>query len=50
MRSDHPEASFVALGARAQWLTQNHPNDHGYGPGSPLARILQAEGAILMLG
>lgn len=50
VRSDHPEASFVALGAHARWLTEGQPKDHPYGPGSPLAKVLEANGSILMLG
>jgi aminoglycoside 3-N-acetyltransferase len=50
LRSDHPEASFVALGSRAGWLTDKQPRDHGYGHGSPLDKVLQADGSILMLG
>ena len=49
-RSDHPEASFVALGARASWLTEDQPIDHSYGPGSPLSKVVDKKGAILMLG
>jgi aminoglycoside 3-N-acetyltransferase len=50
IRSAHPEASFVALGGSARWLTQDQPTDHPYGPGSPLAKVLEADGSILMLG
>jgi aminoglycoside 3-N-acetyltransferase len=50
VRSDHPEASFVALGGSAEWLTEDQPTDHPYGAGSPLAKVLEAKGSILMLG
>jgi aminoglycoside 3-N-acetyltransferase len=50
VRSDHPEASFVALGGKATWLTEAQPIDHAYGPGSPLAKMLELGGAILTLG
>ncbi|MDP9235305.1 MAG: aminoglycoside 3-N-acetyltransferase [Actinomycetota bacterium] len=50
IRSDHPEASFVALGARARWLTADQPINHPYGTNSPLAKVLEAKGSILMLG
>jgi aminoglycoside 3-N-acetyltransferase len=49
-RSAHPEASVVALGARADWLTGEHPDDDGYGPRSPFARVVEADGQVLMLG
>lgn len=50
IRSDHPEASFVALGAEAGWLTENQPLNHGYGPGSPLEKVVGSNGSVLMLG
>jgi aminoglycoside 3-N-acetyltransferase len=50
VRSDHPEASFVALGGRAKWLTADQPLNHPYGAGSPLAKVVDAQGSILMLG
>jgi aminoglycoside 3-N-acetyltransferase len=50
MRSNHPEASLAALGARARWLTDDQPWDHPYGPGSPLAKLVEADGDVLMPG
>jgi aminoglycoside 3-N-acetyltransferase len=49
-RSANPGASVAALGARADWLTADHPMDYGYGPGTPLARLVEARGKVLMLG
>ena len=49
-RSDHPEASVVAVGPRAAWLTATHPADDAYGPGTPFARLVEAEGQVLLLG
>jgi aminoglycoside 3-N-acetyltransferase len=49
-RSGNPGASMTAIGARAQWLTADHPLDYGYGPGTPLARLVEARGKVLMLG
>ena len=49
-RSDHPEASVVAVGARAGWLTADHPTDHAYGEKTPFARVVEADGQVLMLG
>jgi aminoglycoside 3-N-acetyltransferase len=49
-RSTHPEASVVAVGARAAWLTEAHPGDHAYGRGTPFARLVEADGQVLMLG
>ena len=49
-RSSNPEASCAAIGARAKWLTENHPLQYGYGPGSPLAKLCEANGEVLLLG
>jgi aminoglycoside 3-N-acetyltransferase len=49
-RSDHPEASVVAVGAKAHWLTEDHPLDYPYGPGSPYAKLCEIGGKVLLLG
>ncbi|MGQ9700041.1 MAG: aminoglycoside 3-N-acetyltransferase [Candidatus Bipolaricaulaceae bacterium] len=49
-RSDHPEASVAAVGAKANWITANHPLHYSYGPGSPLCKLCEAEGKVLLLG
>jgi aminoglycoside 3-N-acetyltransferase len=49
-RSANPGASVAAIGAKAQWITENHPLQFGYGPGSPLAKLCQAGGQVLLLG
>lgn len=49
-RSRQPEASIVALGAKAAWITADHPWDEPYGEGSPLAKLVASEGKVLMLG
>lgn len=50
LRSAHPDASLAAVGPHAAALTAHHPRDDAYGPGTPLARIVAAEGQVLMLG
>ena len=50
LRSDHPDAGVVALGALAEWITADHSFRYGYGEGSPFDRILEARGRVLMLG
>ena len=50
LRSGNPGASVVAIGARADWLTANHPIDYGYGPGSPLAKLVEAGGKVALIG
>ena len=49
-RSGNPGASIAAIGARADWLTADHPLDYGYGAGSPLAKIVEADGKVLLVG
>jgi len=49
-RSDHPEASVVAVGAKAPWLTKDHPLHYPYGLGSPYAKLCELRGSVLLLG
>lgn len=49
-RSGNPGASVAALGAKADWLTADHPLDYGYGEGSPFAKLVAVGGKILMVG
>lgn len=50
LRSLSPGPSMVALGAKARWLIDPHPLDYGYGPGTPLARLVEAGGKVVMIG
>ena len=49
-RSVHPDSSFVAVGARADELTRDHPFQYGMGPGSPLEKLCEANGKVALLG
>jgi len=49
-RSDHPDGSFAAVGPQARWITENHPLQYGYGPESPLAKLYEMGGQVLLLG
>jgi len=49
-RSGNPGASMVAVGAKARWLTRDHPLNYGYGPGSPLAKLCETGGYVLQVG
>ncbi len=49
-RSSHPIVSFAALGKNAEFLTRNAPFHFPLGENSPLARLHQIDGKILLLG
>jgi aminoglycoside 3-N-acetyltransferase len=41
---------MAAIGRAARWLTEDQPWNHGFGPGSPLAKLVEADGQVLLLG
>jgi aminoglycoside 3-N-acetyltransferase len=50
VRSANPGASVAALGALARDVTEGHPLDYGYGESSPLARLVELQGRVLLVG
>lgn len=50
LRSGNAGCSVAALGARAAWITADQPMDYGYGRGSPLAKLVEADGRVVMIG
>src|SRR3954468_2885920 len=48
--SDHPEGRFAGRGPRAGALVADVPWDDYYGPGSPLARLVEHGGKVLRPG
>jgi aminoglycoside 3-N-acetyltransferase len=49
-RSDHPQTSFAALGARAAELMARHDLTSQLGEGSPLGALEEAGARVLLLG
>lgn len=50
MRSYHPCFSFTAWGQKAQYITSDHSLEYGLGEKSPLAKLYELGGHVLLLG
>jgi aminoglycoside 3-N-acetyltransferase len=50
LRSYHPAVSFTALGPRAEAITDNHQLEYPLGNDSPLGRIYDLGGWVLLMG
>ncbi|MEG0483072.1 MAG: AAC(3) family N-acetyltransferase [Acinetobacter sp.] len=50
VRSDHPFASFCAIGPAAEEITKEHVLDDPFGEQSPLAKLYQLKAKVLLLG
>ena len=50
LRSANPGASMAAIGRQAGWFTADHAMDYGYGPQSPLGKLVEAGGKTLIIG
>ncbi len=48
--SDHPAFSFTAVGRNADFLTRHVPFHYPLGSESPLARLHQLDGGVLLIG
>ncbi|GKU76324.1 aminoglycoside N(3)-acetyltransferase [Paenibacillus sp. L3-i20] len=50
LRSSHPQTSFAARGKQASFITEEHSLHYGIGEQSPIARIYDKDGWVLLLG
>jgi aminoglycoside 3-N-acetyltransferase len=48
-RSRHP-FSYVAVGEHAKWITADHPWQYRDGKGSPLDKLCELSGSVLLIG
>jgi aminoglycoside 3-N-acetyltransferase len=50
LRSSHPQVSFTAIGKNAEFITSGHGLDFACGELSPLKKIYDLDGHVLLLG
>ena len=50
IRSDHPARSVAAWGKYAEYLTANHDLSNIFGEGSPIGKLYELDGAVLLIG
>lgn len=50
LRSDHPARSVAAWGRYAQDLTENHDLSDIFGDSSPIGRLYELDGSVLLIG
>ena len=50
LRSDHPARSVTANGKYADYLTEHHDLSNIFGDGSPIGRLYELDGYVLLIG
>ncbi len=50
LRSDHPARSVAAWGKNAAYLTENHDLSNIFGEGSPIGKLYELDGKVLLIG
>lgn len=50
VRSDHPARSVAAWGKHAAYLTENHDLSNIFGEGSPIGKLYELDGYVLLIG
>lgn len=50
LRSNHPQVSFTARGKYAEYITRDHNLEYAFGEKSPLAKIYELDGYVLLTG
>lgn len=50
LRSDHPARSVAANGKNAQYLTTGHDLSNIFGEGSPIGKLYELDGYVLLIG
>lgn len=50
LRSDHPARSVAAWGKNAEYLVSNHDLSNIFGDGSPIGKLYELDGSVLLIG
>lgn len=50
LRSDHPARSVAAWGKQAEYLTSHHDLSNIFGDGSPIGKLYELDGLVLLIG